>query len=113
MKSVSLLILFTQNWNKGVLVTQHHKLNPLDTAYSEKTQAKQKRLQTKRFYILEVEKELYEIIHVSPVMSEPDFFYQLEKFYQSESTHWIRLGFVNKAQETSINHTTSVKRFTI
>ena len=63
--------------------------------------------------ILEVEKELNEIIHVNPVMSEPDFFYQLEKFYQSESTHWIWLGFVNKAQETSINHTTSVKRFTI
>ena len=63
--------------------------------------------------ILEVEKELNEIIHVNPVMSEPDFFYQLEKFYQSESALWIKLGFVNEAQETSINHTTSVKRFTM
>ena len=63
--------------------------------------------------ILEVEKELYEIIHVNPVMSGPDFFYQLEKFYQSESAHWIKLGFVNEAHETSINHATSVKRFTM
>ena len=70
-------------------------------------------LLNQRDCILEVEKELYEIIHVNPVMSGPDFFYQLEKFYQSESTHWIWLGFVNKAQETSINHTTSVKRFTM
>ena len=60
-----------------------------------------------------MEKELYEIVLVNPVMSEPDFFYQLEKFYQSESTHWIQLGFVNEAQETSINHATSVKRFTM
>ena len=57
-----------------------------------------------------MEKELNEIIHVNPVMSEPDFFYQLEKFYQSESALWIKLGFVNEAQETSINLTTSVKR---
>ena len=60
-----------------------------------------------------MEKELNEIIHVNPVMSEPDFFYQLEKFYQSESTHWIKLGCVNKAQDTSINHATSVKRYTM
>ena len=60
-----------------------------------------------------MEKELYEIVLVNPVMSEPDFFYQLEKFYQSESTHWIKLGFVNEAQETSINHATSVKRYTM
>ena len=50
---------------------------------------------------------------MNPVMSEPDFFYQLEKFYQSESALWIKLGFVNEAQETSINHTISVKRFTM
>ena len=60
-----------------------------------------------------MEKELNEIIHVNPVMSEPDFFYQLEKFYQSESALWIKLGFVNEAQETSINHTISIKRFTM
>ena len=60
-----------------------------------------------------MEKELYEIIHVSSGLSGPDFFYQLEKFYQSESALWIKLGFVNEAHETSINHTTSVKRLTI
>ena len=60
-----------------------------------------------------MEKELYEIVLVNPVMSEPDFFYQLEKFYQSESALWNKLGFVNEAQETSINHATSVKRFTM
>ena len=60
-----------------------------------------------------MEKELYEIVLVNPVMSRPDFFYQLEKFYQSESALWIKLGFVNEAHETSINHTMSGKRFTI
>ena len=60
-----------------------------------------------------MEKELYEIIHVNPVMSGPDFFYQLEKFYQSESAHWNKLGFVNESHETSINHTMSGKRLTI